>query len=206
MEKHATKLNILGIWHLATSEEKLAGAEWYSTAHVEACRLAQTYNVPLVVSVGVIAALSPNNRWERNLADAQNLIEAYMRGDDVTNVKVCTYHAMRAKAWAILNLGHQAIYNEVVIALHGRKITSFFENIMGEDGWGAGEARCTIDGHARNIAYGERLTLTGGKFTIGKREYAALQELYREAAREVGVPAYVMQAVTWVTWRRMHNI
>ena len=53
--------------------------------------------------------------------------------------------------------------------LNGRKIVCFYENIMGED-------TCTIDGHARNIAYNERVNLTDNKTNIGVKEYANLQE------------------------------
>jgi hypothetical protein len=42
--------------------------------------MAQRYNVTLETAAGVIAALSPNNRWERNLIDADSMIRAYSIG------------------------------------------------------------------------------------------------------------------------------
>ena len=96
------------------------------------------------------------------------------------------------------------IFDDTKAILNGRKIVCFYENIMGED-------TCTIDGHARNIAYNERVNLTDNKTNIGVKEYANLQEAYRQAAKRCTVngrrfKAYELQAVTWVTWRKQHGI
>ena len=64
----------------------------------------------------------------------------------------------------------------------------------------------TIDGHARNIAYNERVGLTDNKTNIGKREYKELQALYIRAAKRAGIAPHEMQAVTWTAWRRIHGI
>lgn len=212
--------NILWVFDEATQEEIDNGLNWYARARQDAEAMAKRHEVALNVTVAVMAALSPNNRWERNLMDADALIGAYMDGEAVESVSVCTYNKMREKAWDILAFAHEP-YNvdedlgdvDLLHILKGQKICSFFENIMGYDS-------CTIDGHARNIAYGERLSLSGSKFTIGKAEYAALQECYRIAAeglsevkREVGderfqkeIQAFEVQAITWVVWRRIHGI
>lgn len=205
--------NIMATYNRATTEEKVAGAGWYKEAWSACSDMSKRFDVPLAVITGVVAALSPNNRWERNLGDAERLIAAYLNGDDVLSVSVSTYNAMRAKGWkicAIASEQHQHAtadqLNEAILEeLRGQKIKSFYSNIMGLPG-------CTIDGHARNIAYNERLALTGGKFTLGKVEYVVLQEMYQEAAAivsaDLGVElqASVMQAITWVTWRRIHKI
>ena len=205
--------NIKAVYNQASVEEKDDGWTWYANANKAARALSETYDVPLYCAAGVIAALSPNNKWSRNLADAETLISAYLNGEPVESVSVCTYHTMRAKAWSVMDLcrDHAAFaeadhapddtgVDEVVRLLKGQKISSFFAGIMGC------RDECTIDGHARNIAYGERLSLSGSKFTIGKREYAALQMAYAQAGRDLGIPAYVLQAITWVTWRRIHGI
>jgi len=112
-------------------------------------------------------------------------------------VKVSTYNKMKEKAWFLLS--DRPTYDETKIILSGQKITCFFENIMGED-------TCTIDGHARNIYYNERVGLTDDKTNIGKKEYALLQDAYKKAAKKVGIKAYEMQAITWMAWRRHHGI
>ena len=209
--------NILATFAQATQAEIDDGFNWYANANKACKAIASKYEVPFEVSVAVVAALSPNNRWSRNLHDAELLISAYMDGEPVETVKVCTYNTMRAKAWNILLMaqGWQGLANsesrieDLRRVLKGQKITCFFDNIMGVD-------TCTIDGHARNIAYGERVSLSGSKFTISKSEYAALQECYRHAANVLSmsddkripgsIKAYELQAITWVAWRRIWGI
>jgi len=155
------------------------------------------FEMPLYIVVGVVAALSPNNKWDRNITNSHDLIEAFINGDHMESVKVSTYHKMKEKAWCILE--SMPDYEETKRQLNGQKIVCFFENIMGED-------TCTIDGHARNIYYGERIGLTNDKTNIGKKEYQFLQSEYKKLANEYGMKAYEMQAITWVAWRRLHNI
>lgn len=191
--------NIQAVLDAATSEERRSGPDWYEVARQQCEAMAVEHNLPLATVVAVVAALSPNNKWQRNVADAATLIKAYLGGHDILSVKVCTYHTMRAKAWDIL--ASRAVTNEELIKqLNGRKIVSFFRNIMGD------RASVTIDGHARNIAYAERLSLTGSKFTIGVREYRLLSEAYSEVGIVNGLKAYEVQAITWMAWRRMHGI
>ena len=64
--------------------------------------MAIKHDVPVYIAVAVIAALSPNNKWSRNLVNADALIGAFINGDGIDSVKVSTYHKMKAKAWDIL--------------------------------------------------------------------------------------------------------
>lgn len=194
--------NILAIYKMATPEEKRDGIVWYANALSECNRIAIDIDVPLHIVTGVCAALSPNNKWDRNIINARDLCQAFIKGDDIDSVKVSTYHAMKRKAWAILEALPD--HDGVISILNGQKIVSFYRNIMGDD-------TCTIDGHARNIAYGERVGLTDDKTTIGVKEYRDLQALYVQACKRTRVngralKAFELQAITWVTWRRIHNI
>ena len=197
-----TVTNIMAIWKLSSPQEKRDGIVWYLDAHKECQQIAIDFDLPVYIVAGVVAALSPNNRWELNVRNARDMVAAYMGGEDIDSFSVCTYSAMKRKAWGILEV--MPDYDETKVLLSGKKITCFFENIMGED-------TCTIDGHARNIAYGERVTLTDAKTSIGKKEYAELQAAYVTAAKKLRyqnkrVKAYELQAVTWVAWRRIHGI
>jgi hypothetical protein len=194
--------NILAIYKMATPEEKRDGIVWYADALRDCTRIALDTSVPLHIVVGVVASLSPNNKWERNIQNAKGLIHANVNGDGMDSVKVCTYHKMKEKAWSILEA--MPDHDGVITILNGQKIISFYRNIMGDD-------TCTIDGHARNIAYAERVGLTDDKTNIGVREYRTLQAEYVQAAKRTRVngralKAFELQAITWVTWRRIHNI
>lgn len=194
--------NIIAMRRKAKPEDVAQGIAWYAEAYEECRVMAVQHNIPIHIVIGVVAALSPNNRWEINLANANALITAFINGGNADDVSCSTYNAMKHKAWSIL----EAMPNpdDTKTILNGRKIVCFYENIMGED-------TCTIDGHARNIAYNERHNLTDTKTNIGVKEYAMLQEAYRLAAKRCRVngralKAYELQAITWVTWRKQHGI
>ena len=194
--------NIIRIYDMATPEEKRDGVVWYATALADCNRIAIDNGVPLHIVVGVCAALSPNNKWDRNIVNTRDMVQAFINGEDMDSFKVSTYNAMKNKAWGILE-AMPSDDEEVMTILNGQKIVSFFRNIMGHD-------TCTVDGHARNIAYGEREGLTGS-ISIGKKEYAKLQNEYVQAGKKKRIngralKAFEMQAITWVVWRRIHNI
>jgi hypothetical protein len=191
--------NILKIYRQATPQDHDTGLAWYAKARDAAVSLSVQHDVPLRVVVGVIAALSPNNKWERNVKDAGVMIAAFLGGEPVEVCKTSTYTKMRDKAWSILAAVPEND-NEVISILNGQKIVSFFCNIMGHD------SVVTIDGHAYNIAQGKRVGLTDDATSMSKGVYKDMQEAYARAAKRVGLKVYELQAITWVAWKRIHNI
>ena len=194
--------NIIKIYKLATPEEKRDGIVWYANAYSDCNRIAIDRSVSVHIVTGVVAALSPNNKWDRNVVNARELIQAFVNGDDMDSVKVSTYHTMKKKAWSILE--DMPDHEGVIVLLNGQKIVSFYRNIMGDD-------TCTVDGHAKNIYYGERHGLTDDKTNVGKKEYKTISDAYVKAGKRVRVngrslKAFEIQAITWVVWRRIHNI
>ena len=210
METNTTTIgtrNILAVYDLATSGERVEGMEWYNRANRVAATIAAEHGISLETAAGVIAALSPNNRWERNIVDAENVIRAFSIGgaEEAENVKVCTYGKMRTKAIQILEA--TSIVDHASI-LNGRKITAFYECIIGRM-----DAVC-VDGHAYSIWFGDRLTMKQVP-NIGKKLYAEIVSDYVEAARILSEPgtlgvgtvtAFEVQAITWCAWRRLHGV
>tara|TARA_B100001063_G_C16710722_1_gene527852 strand:+ start:477 stop:1091 length:615 start_codon:yes stop_codon:yes gene_type:complete len=184
--------NIMACYRAADSLQVAEGLLWYPDAQKQAHNIAAKYGIAVYIVVAVIAALSPNNKWTRNVVNADALIAAFLRGDGIDAVKVSTYHAMKKKAWDIL--AARPDYDGAKRMLKGQKITSFFCDIMGE-------FNVTIDGHARNIAYDEKVGLTDDRTNIGVREYRGLQAAYEEAAQRLGLMPYQIQAITWRVWR-----
>jgi len=190
--------NIEKVFKLATPEEIKDGVTWYALAQADARRMAIYYSIPLTTVVGVIASLSPNNKWERNVINAKDLIEGYLNGEHKESIKVSTYHAMKDKAWSMLE-DMLETDEDILTRLNGQKINSFYECIMGYDA-------CCIDGHAYNIWRYERVGLTTDKTNIGKKLYAEIQGDYVRVAKKLDMKAYELQAITWVAWRRIHGI
>lgn len=188
--------NILRTFDLATSEEVQEGKLWYAEAQAECRRRAALCGVPTATFVGVVAALSPNNKWERNCIDAHVLCKAFMAGEGIDAVKVSTYPQMKEKAWSILEEGPRTDA-EIIRILHGRKIVAFFRCIMGEN-------VPVIDGHAFNIWRNRRAALSNTH--ISAKDYEKVSRAYIRAANQVDLKAYEVQAITWVVWRRLHGI
>jgi hypothetical protein len=117
--------HIVGTFMQATSQEIEHGRTWYGQAYdVSLTVLVFEYQLNTETVAAVIAALSPNNKWERNCKDAENVIAAFMLGadTDALKVKVCTYGKNLAKAVAIL----QATHCDYESILSGPKVTEFF--------------------------------------------------------------------------------
>ena len=95
--KRATKFsqpkmigNITHCYLDATPEQVAGGMAWYDDAYNAARDIALDHNVPVYIVVAVISALSPNNKWVRNLVNADALVSAFLRGDGIDSVKVST--------------------------------------------------------------------------------------------------------------------
>ena len=190
--------NILKLYRQATQEDTINGVEWYARAEREAKVIAEACALPLRTVIGVMAALSPNNKWERNVKDTMTMCQAWVACDCLSDFKVSCYNTMKIKAWSIL-VDELDDDQDILTRLNGQKIRSFYSNIRGLD-------EVTIDGHALNIARGKREGLTSDKTNMGKREYREMQAAYVRAAKRVKVKPHVLQAITWTTWKRVHNI
>lgn len=189
--------NINRVFAGASDAEFTQGLSWYATAQADAQAIADECELPLHVVVGVIAALSPTNDWKQNLKDARAFCNTFVDGGYYADVKASTYKKMWQKAWSIL----EAVpldCQHVAHILNGPKITDFFWCIMGFD-------TCVIDGHAWCIANDDRRTMQEVP-KMSKKMRLELQDAYIVAASMHDLTAYQMQAITWVAWRRMHNI
>lgn len=189
--------HILAAYNLASQAEVHAGMVWYSDAKLVATALARQYGVTVRTAVGVIAALSPRNKWSRNLLDAEALLKvAQVDLKAAAEVKVCTFGANRAKALAIIEADCES--DEALFSiLKGAKLVEFAKCILGYS-----DEVC-IDGHAYSVWLGDRVALKNvPKITKKMREQ--IKKDYRHAAQLLNLSAYEVQAITWCVWRRLH--
>ena len=176
------------------------GRNWYAQAHTIACNLASRYSISRAQAAGVIAALSPRNKWERNVLDAENLIQAFKAAgkEGAATVKVCTFGGNKQKAIRILELTTVSDAS-VLDVLSGPKLKEFYSciaDIYGE---------VCIDGHAYSIWTGGRVTLANVP-SIGIKLRQQIKADYIRAADEANIRPHEMQAVTWCVWRRIHGV
>ena len=191
--------NILAAFFAATDTEILYGSRWYADALSVCSTVAQATDLPVSTVAGVTAALSPNNRWERNQRDAAALCRAFSSGTlaDAAAVKVSTFHGNKHKALRIL-AGESPLD-----VLGGLKVRAFYSCILGDD------AVC-VDGHAFAIWLGEYVPTTKTP-KISPKLYASIAAAYGQAAETINTvtgsnySAAQIQAITWTVWQRIRR-
>lgn len=196
--------SILATYFQANVLDRQTGMAWYNNAHAICVTLGHKYGVDSDIVAGVIAALSPNNKWESNVIDAEIMLRAWAADLDYNRVKVATYSVNKWKAATILDrqLNRDGICN----TLRGNKTVAFFLCIASN---GISDTPC-IDGHAYNIWNGTVSTLKEVP-SLSDKSYRTIQDAYRDAAKIItsvtGIQhsAAQVQAVTWVAYRRIHK-
>lgn len=174
--------NIRRSFLLASPGEVADGMFWYPTAHTFATGLATKHGITVAQAAGIVAALSPQVSWERNLVLAETLCE-------LRTAK--TLGASVYKALAILDGA------DPLDVLGGPKVRAFYACILEPNT----ALTVCIDRHAYDVAVGQ---VTGDKARgslerVG--EYGRIADAYRTVANEFGVMPHQVQAVTWVSWR-----
>ena len=196
--------NIKAIYELASAAEIADGMAWYPVANDFAATLAERYGITQSTAIAVTSALSPRNRWDRNQADSEAVISAYVTGgsEQALLVKACTFRSNKLKAVALLDHDASQLeavkWDDLLAILSGPKLREFANSISGRDD-------VCIDGHAWCIHQNERRGLASvPKITAKAREQ--IKADYREAAADLGLKASELQAITWVAWRRIHGV
>lgn len=183
--------NITAVFRSADADLIAEGIAWYENARLVAEALAAKNAVPVHVAAGVLAALSPLNSWGNNVNLAARMLASggtLDRGYLSANL---------AKARRIMAEGNLS-------ALGGLKVNNFYLSIIS-----GGAEGVTIDRHAYCIAVNDR-SVTNKIPSLTPKRYAEIVERYQRAAlilsREYGMPLSpaVVQAVTWVVWRRRY--
>lgn len=170
------KDKIIKHYNSATLQNTLAGKEWYERAHIECQVIAQAYELPLNIVVGVMASLSPNNKWARNIHDTWKFLEK-----PHMNTKVCTFKGQRRKALNILKSdGTDTTIREI---LNGAKTKNFYDNIR----YYLTSDRVTVDMWAyRSLDLAHT-----------KKNFEVAVNAYTEAAIELNLQPHQVQAVVW---------
>lgn len=173
-----TKLKVQIMEHFSRSEpdNTAVALTWYERAHNECILLSEVFDVPLKQVVGVVAALSPNNKWKRNLKDAWLFLD-----EPSINTKVCTFFNQRKKALEILK--GNPTDKDIQDILKGPKTRNFYENIL----YYRKSQAVTVDTWAfRSV---------GLKPSV--KNFKAVEMAYREVANDLNLVPNQVQAVVW---------
>jgi len=188
-------MNLLNVLEQATPQEVIAGMGWYEQAHEMARTLADQYRLSLDVVAGVIAALSPRSRWERNMVDAERLIAAYVVDEDPMAVPVTTFNRNKECAIRILEAGTRHG------VLSGPKVCAFADNIENPS-----SNPITVDSHSYNAWIGHRAISSGNGPRVTPKRYRECAEAYKNVAKLYGIRPSQAQAIIWLAWKRIHKL
>jgi hypothetical protein len=186
--------NINYVLNQAVSTDFIEGERWYRDARLFAFEVSKDYGVSFRKVSAILAALSPRNRWERNKEDCITLIKECQ--GLIPYGKYATYGTMVSKAKKIYNSPIDSV-QVMLKLLNGQKISAFFLNIYDI------QSECvTVDSWIQLISLGKYLSVDE-RPPLKKTEYKLISESIREIAALNKVTPPVMQAILWISFKRM---
>ena len=180
--------NLDNYFSLATDRDIDNGIAWYKQAHYICKDLAERYNTKLETVASIISALSPRNRWLQNIKDTKTVLDAIHSGFGPEDVKVCTFHKNKNKAFL---LGKE----QTSITDKSLKTFSFVNNIAKLD-----DAYITIDVWHLRACFG-----TTVRSTPSRKAYDQIRLLTIEKAKQKGLNGYEYQAIIWNSVKNNFN-
>tara|TARA_R110000744_G_scaffold122155_1_gene227106 strand:+ start:1958 stop:2578 length:621 start_codon:yes stop_codon:yes gene_type:complete len=187
----AIKRNLNYFFNNATNEQINQGIEWYEIANKEANKIAKKYNLEVYKVAQVISALSPRNKWEQNIKDANKLCEAYTVGLHPTDIKVCTFHSNKFKAFNILASNVQITNNSL-------KTYNFVNNIAY-----LSSEHVTVDIWHLRACFKNNIKINSAN--IGKIAYKQIKDITINIANKLGLKPYDLQAIIWISTQNYFN-
>jgi hypothetical protein len=175
---------ILKTFLKATEKEYEEGIKWYPNAY----NFALSLNSDVRKSAGVIAALSPRQKWEINKRGAEKIMKAVNNHSSVIPSVGGTYINVD-KAWRIAN-GENP--EEVLKSSNPKryyKVRRFYENILGN------KDLVTIDYLTAVAAFDNPPSFVGGKL------YLETEKRFQKIAKSLKIPPRELQAICWLVER-----
>lgn len=171
--------NLRALLALSTPQEVTDGLRWYEVAHGIALHAGDAER-----GAGMLSALSPSLPWGRN-------VQAFY--------DVLAGRATKAQTGANLAKARRIMAGEPPLdVLGGPKTRSFYRNILDP----SEGLSVTIDRHAYSALAGSSLSNSElGRLTVKPYQIAAGH--YRELAAEQGLIPCQLQAILWLTHRRV---
>ena len=178
--------NITSVYRLATSQEHANGIDWYPNAHRIVCEWAETFERSIANVACVVAALSPQMEWKRNLVIAADILAGNPPsiGGSI--------HRFVSIAERIRD---DRATDTAPYFINGCKVRSFAANLAGS------LSTVTVDTHGAQIAAG--CPTANLRVDIWRR-YEPVARAYVDAAKRAHVRPSELQAVTWLVWKRLY--
>ena len=179
----------------ANIEEIRSGKSWYKDAQDFCNELAGTYQIEPYISATVVSCLSPNNKWSRNKIDAENVIKAFQRGDKPIDIKVCTYNANKERAFRALD-GELISEKSPKTHAFAMNVGNLSADHITIDKWHLRACFCRPSDKPQTDKYAE---------SCSPVQYRRIEAITAKLAKDFGFKGYEMQAIIWLTIKRVWN-
>ncbi len=177
--------NLVLLWETERTEaDTVNGLAWYPNAHRIVREWSEHYGYSIATVASVIAAVSPQCPWTRNLIIADDILACNTPSIGALKVNV-------SKAEAIRN---GRLSDTLTVFKSAPKVASFSRNLAGD------YSLVTVDTHALQAALCDVEVVLGLKWNT----YEAFASAYVHASKVVGIEPAMFQAVIWHTWKRMY--
>jgi len=177
--------NLHKLYRERTESDDTLGRTWYPKAHRIVLDWSDTYGYSIATVACVIAAISPQIDWQRNLIAADDVLaNRPLSIGGPLNRNVAT-----ARRIARDRAGQITPYMP-----YGPKVASFACNLAGD--WSV----VTVDGHAAQAAMHDVQFSRG----LPWKPYAVFAQVYRDVADKLSVESATFQAIIWHAWKRLH--
>lgn len=183
--------NLDYFFNIATKKDIKNGLAWYKDANKKANLIAKKYDLDVYKVSQVISALSPRNKWAQNIKDAYKVCGAFKLGLHPTDIKVCTFHTNKFKAFNILN-------NSTNITNKSLKTFNFVNNIAFLD-----SDSLTVDIWHLRACFKDSIKIDNA--SIGKLAYNQIKKLTIKKANKLGIKGFELQAILWLSTQRYFN-
>ncbi len=188
--------NLRKQWRLVTETDRTEGLAWYPVAQGIIRQWSEHYRYSIDTVAAVVAAISPQVEWTRNLIIADDVLAQRppsIGGVLHTNLRKAErlrdtdFRSENLEAWNLTTRMQEQFKA-------GPKVLTFALNLSGD------MDALTIDPHAFQCALADPLS----RLTIRPIVYSIIADCYRTVADEIGVAPATFQAILWHSWKRQY--
>lgn len=179
--------NLDKFFNIATDDQVKDGLKWYQEANKIVLNIATEYKIDPYKVASVLSALSPRNKWKQNIVDTIKVCKAWTEGKTPEDIKVCTFHTNKFKAFAILD-------DKVKITDKSLKTFNFVRNIAFLD-----PTALTVDIWHLRACFDKIIKIDNA--SIGRVAYKQIKKLTLAKAEKLGITGFEFQAIVWTSIR-----
>lgn len=186
-KKQKISQNLEYFFNKVSEEDYNEGFVWYKTANDIVQNLSKKYNFQPLVVANVLSALSPRNKWERNIFDTEQVLKAVNEGKDYDSIKVCTFNKNKIKAFELAQGKIEGIEYS-----NSPKTHSFVKNIaeLNED-------FVTVDVWHTRASFDKMIVPT----SLSASNYDDIRDITIKNAKKHNIKPFEYQAIVWCSIR-----